>query len=97
MPLALQTQTVVEPPRHTTIKVTARNQVSMIHFVPMRKRPEEPPPHPRRPAMIGFVVIVLLVIVGLFLTHVLRDMSRVQDCVMQGRTNCAPVDPRSNR
>ena len=39
----------------------------------------------------GLIVIVLLVIVGLFLIHVLRDMSRVQDCVMQGRTNCAPI------
>jgi hypothetical protein len=47
--------------------------------------------------MIGLVVIALLIIVGLFLTHVLRDMSHVQDCVMQGRTNCAPVDPGPNR
>jgi len=31
------------------------------------------------------------VIVGLFLIHVLRDMSSVQDCAMQGRTNCAPI------
>jgi len=63
----------------------------------MRKRPEEPPPDPRRTAVIGLVVIVLLVVVGLFLTHVLRDMSRIQDCAMQGRTNCAPADPKPNR
>jgi len=39
----------------------------------------------------GLIVIVLLVIVGLFLIHVLRDMSKIQDCAMQGRTNCAPI------
>jgi hypothetical protein len=37
------------------------------------------------------IVVVLLVMVGLFLVHVLRDMSKVQDRVMQGRTNCAPI------
>lgn len=70
----------------------------MVHyFVPVQKEPEgPPPPDPRRAAMMGLVVIVLLVAVGLFLTHVLRDLSRVQDCVMQGRTNCAPVDPGTN-
>jgi len=47
--------------------------------------------------VIGFVVIVLLVIAGLFLTHVLGNVSHVQDCVMQGRTNCAPVDSNSGR
>jgi hypothetical protein len=49
------------------------------------------PRDPRRTAAIGLVVIVFLVIVGLFLIHVLRDMSKVQDCAMQGRTNCAPI------
>jgi hypothetical protein len=63
------------------------------HFVPVEKKPEEPrPPDPRRTALIGLVVVVLLVIAGLFLTHVLRNMSQLQDCVMQGRTNCAPIE-----
>jgi hypothetical protein len=63
------------------------------HFVPAEKKPESPrPPDPRRKAVIGLLIIVLLVVGGLFLTHVLRTMSRVQDCLMQGRTNCAPVE-----
>lgn len=37
------------------------------------------------------LVVVVLVVMGLFLIHVLRDMSKIQDCVMQGRTNCAPI------
>jgi hypothetical protein len=49
------------------------------------------PPDPRRTAAVGLIVVVLLILVGLFLIHVLRDMSKVQDCVMQGRTNCAPI------
>jgi hypothetical protein len=63
------------------------------HFAPVRKPPEEPrPPDPRRTAVIGLLVIVLLILAGLFLTHVLRDLSHLQDCVMQGRTNCAPIE-----
>jgi hypothetical protein len=54
----------------------------------MQKQPDEPPPDPRRAVLIGFIVIALLVIAGLFLTHGLRNMSKIQDCVLQGRTNC---------
>jgi hypothetical protein len=28
---------------------------------------------------------------GLWLSHRLRSVSNLQDCVMSGRTNCAPV------
>jgi hypothetical protein len=64
----------------------------MQRFAPSQRNPGGPrPPDPRRAAAIGLIVIVLLVIVGLFLIHVLRDMSRIQDCVMQGRSNCAPL------
>ena len=64
----------------------------MQRFAPSQGNPGGPRrPDPRRSAAIGLIVIVLLVIVGLFLIHVLRDMSRVQDCAMQGRTNCAPI------
>jgi hypothetical protein len=29
---------------------------------------------------------------GLFLVYTLKKSSDIQDCVMQGRSNCAPVD-----
>jgi hypothetical protein len=38
-------------------------------------------------------ICLLLVLGGLFLVYELKRMSAVQDCVMQGRSNCAPVDP----
>jgi hypothetical protein len=64
----------------------------MQRFAPTQGDPGGPRrPDPRRTAALGLIVIVVLVIVGLFLIHVLRDMSRVQDCVMPGRTNCAPI------
>ena len=46
----------------------------------------------RRAAVLGLVLVLLLVGGGLYLAHVLHDASRIQDCVMSGRTNCAPID-----
>ncbi|HEY2402021.1 MAG TPA: hypothetical protein VGI23_16825 [Steroidobacteraceae bacterium] len=45
----------------------------------------------RRAALIGLVIVLTLIIGGLFLVHVLTKTSRIQDCVMSGRTNCAPI------
>jgi hypothetical protein len=57
----------------------------------------EPPPHePQTPARstaaIGLVVVVVLAVLALFLFHSLRSQSRLQDCLMSGRTNCAPIE-----
>jgi hypothetical protein len=49
-------------------------------------------PDPRRAAVAGLIVTVLLVLTGVFLVHVLSRTSKLQDCVMSGRTNCAPID-----
>jgi hypothetical protein len=51
---------------------------------------EEEQPH-RRGALIALVVVVVLLIGGLWLSHVLHGVGQLQDCVMSGRTNCAPV------
>ena len=45
---------------------------------------------PRGP-IAAVVFIVLLVVGGLWLASAIRADSRMQDCVMSGRTNCAPV------
>jgi hypothetical protein len=66
------------------------------NFAPPPKKPDQPPPDPRRAVVIGFIVIALLVLAGLFLTHALRNNSNLQDCVMQGRTNCAGIDANGN-
>lgn len=54
-------------------------------------------PDSRGPALIGLLIALLLVLGGLFLVRVLGRAGRLQDCVMSGRTNCAPIDPASTR
>jgi hypothetical protein len=57
--------------------------------------PEREPdraPTTRRGALIGLIMIVLLVLGGLLLTHILGDMTHLQDCALSGRSNCG-VDP----
>jgi hypothetical protein len=47
--------------------------------------------HDRRGVLIGLIVVAALVVGGVYLINLLRASSRLQDCEMQGRTNCAPV------
>jgi hypothetical protein len=37
------------------------------------------------------IVAVILTVGGYFLSVKLRDLGRMQDCLMQGRTNCEPL------
>jgi hypothetical protein len=54
----------------------------------MTDDPDEPP---RSGPMIALLVIIVLIIGGLWLTKQLSAVSKMQDCLMSGRTNCAPV------
>lgn len=65
-----------------------------LHFLPDQREDPEPPrlPDPRRAALLGLLLTVLLVIVGVALVRVLGRAGRLQDCVMAGRTNCAPIE-----
>jgi len=54
----------------------------------------EPEPQENRgPAMAGLAIAVVLLVVGLWLAHELRAASKMQDCVMSGRTNCNVIEP----
>jgi hypothetical protein len=53
-------------------------------------RRQDTPSH--RAALVGLILCVMLVLGGLLLVYKLKAMSDLQDCLMQGRTNCAPVD-----
>ncbi|HVW69886.1 MAG TPA: hypothetical protein VHB68_12985 [Steroidobacteraceae bacterium] len=55
------------------------------------EEPAEAQPDSRRGALIGLGVVLALIIVGLLLARELRSTARLQDCVMSGRTNCAPI------
>lgn len=45
----------------------------------------------RRGPLIAMLVVVALVVGGILLTQVLSSTSKIQDCVMAGRRNCAPI------
>jgi hypothetical protein len=45
----------------------------------------------RRGPLIAMGVVVLLVVVGWLITQALHNSTRLEDCLMSGRTNCAPV------
>ena len=52
---------------------------------------DDPEPPSRRTAIVAMVAIVLLVLGGLWLAHVMHDNSQMEDCLMSGRHNCAPI------
>jgi hypothetical protein len=47
----------------------------------------------RRPAMAGLAITVVLLAVGLWLARELTAASKMQDCLMSGRTNCNVIEP----
>ncbi len=65
---------------------------------PQNTKPENIRPEPaetsRTPAMVGLAVAVLLLVVGLWLAHELTAASKMQDCLMSGRTNCNVIQPQ---
>lgn len=58
-----------------------------------------PPPPAAGHGPSGLVILLvaaLLIGSGYFLAHKLGDMVRLQNCIIQGRTNCAPIElPRT--
>jgi hypothetical protein len=46
----------------------------------------------QRRSMIALGVVVLLFLVGWLLARELYADSKMEDCMMSGRTNCAPLD-----
>jgi hypothetical protein len=46
----------------------------------------------RRAAIAGLTIAVVLLAVGLWLAHELTASSKMQDCLMSGRTNCNVID-----
>ena len=46
----------------------------------------------RRPALIGLVLVLVLVVAAYFLVTALRKNADLEDCLMSGRHNCAPIE-----
>jgi hypothetical protein len=47
----------------------------------------------RRGAIAGLLIAVAILAVGLWLAHDLTAASKMQDCLMSGRTNCNVIQP----
>ena len=50
-------------------------------------------PENRNGAIAGLVIAIVLLVVGVWLARDLTAASKLQDCVMSGRTNCNVIEP----
>jgi len=50
----------------------------------------------RRASLVALGVVVLLFVLGWFLTRELYSNQKIEDCVLSGRTNCVPIDTPSS-
>jgi hypothetical protein len=48
----------------------------------------------RTPAIAGLAIAIVLLVVGLWLARELTAASKMQDCLMSGRTNCNTIQPQ---
>jgi hypothetical protein len=65
-----------------------------------REAEDEPINYRHRMLMnvIAVAIVTVLVGIGVWLADTIAEMERDQDCVLQGRQNCAPIEiPRTNR
>jgi hypothetical protein len=44
-------------------------------------------------ALVGLVIVIVLLAVGIWLARDLSAASKMQDCLMSGRTNCNTIEP----
>jgi len=42
--------------------------------------------------LIALAILVSLVLLGVWIADTISDLQREQDCLMQGRSNCAPIE-----
>jgi hypothetical protein len=55
--------------------------------------PEQDGGGSRTPAVAGLAIAAVLLVAGLWLAHQPTAASKMQDCVMSGRTNCNVIEP----
>jgi hypothetical protein len=83
----------------------AENVVAFKRRQPVRPQPpkltEEQADEERartRTNLVGLIFAAILVLVGWLLVQKLGHNSKMEDCLMSGRTNCAPIEtPNGDR
>lgn len=78
----------MDPPKHDEAAPPTEGQAPESEPEPPES--EEPPASPF--GLVPVLILLVVVAVGFFVAFRLRDVSTLQDCVMSGRKNCAPVD-----
>lgn len=58
----------------------------------LRQNQEQQEEDRRTAALMGFIVVLALAIAGLLLVRELTKKSQLEDCLMSGRRNCAPIE-----
>ena len=57
-----------------------------------RSRENEEDAERRTAALMGFIIILVLAIAGIVLMREISRTTRIEDCLMAGRRNCAPIE-----
>jgi hypothetical protein len=58
-----------------------------------RSQPNPPSGDNRRGAIAGLIIAAVILGVGLWLARDLSAASKMQDCLMSGRSNCNVIEP----
>jgi hypothetical protein len=51
-------------------------------------------PNNSRGALVAVAIIALIVVAAVVVIHELSASSRLQDCLLAGRSNCAPISTK---
>jgi hypothetical protein len=89
-----------ESSKNSDAPASAPNIVQFPAAQKSASRPHKPAPRTadgEEPLSTGALIgigafLVLLVLSGVWLMNTLRDTGKMQDCAMQGRRNCAPIE-----
>lgn len=81
-------------PRDSRVARNARRAPAVPDLEKYERARDEPDDFRHRMAMnaLGLGVTVVLVVTGIWIAEVMAHMRKDQDCVLVGRSNCAPVD-----
>lgn len=86
---------VAEPRRLASDSAEAEGEFDhLAQFEQEREAEDESVNYPRRMLMniIAVAVVTILIGVGVWLADTIATMEREQDCVLQGRQNCATIE-----
>lgn len=71
-----------------------QNEDDLDDFARFEQEQDEPIDYRHRMIMnlIALAILILLVGLGVWIADTISDLQREQDCLMQGRSNCAPIE-----